>query len=181
MNAAIELLPQAAAPASSSQRTALPRDLASGIDRWMALDSAWLDDLSRDDVWRDDPSRDDPSRDDAASLDRETVPSFHESAPVPLPRTHDASGPPTTAAAEPQTVFAVVTAWRAAQRTLDRLAEGSPEWNDVHAELVGLRALHHRLFDARLLADAGHGDGPARPTLTMMAWGPTWMPGRGTS
>ena len=43
----------------------------------------------------------------------------------------------------------VIAAWRAADRELASLTEDDPDWNRVHAEVVGLRALHHRLFDAR--------------------------------
>ena len=43
----------------------------------------------------------------------------------------------------------VIAAWRAADRELAAMTQDDPDWNRVHAELVGLRALHHRLFDAR--------------------------------
>ena len=47
----------------------------------------------------------------------------------------------------------VLAAWRAAERELAALAVGDPDMGRVHAELVGLRALHHRLFDARIGAE----------------------------
>jgi hypothetical protein len=48
----------------------------------------------------------------------------------------------------------VLAAWRAAERALAGLAIGDPDIDRVHAELVGLRALHHRLFDARLVPES---------------------------
>jgi hypothetical protein len=139
------------------------------LDGSAALDSGWLDD-----AWLADPS------DRAASFDRETPPLSCGSLLVQAPRPVVAPSPPTPAADVPQQIFAVVNAWRAAERVLDGLVVDSPPWNRVHAELVGLRALHHRLFDARVAAAAGHGEGPIRPVLTMMAWGPTWTPARVT-
>lgn len=47
-------------------------------------------------------------------------------------------------------ICVVLEAWRAAERELVSLAERDADWRRVHAELVGLRALHHRLFDARM-------------------------------
>jgi hypothetical protein len=44
----------------------------------------------------------------------------------------------------------VVAAWRAADRELAGLIENEPEWNRVRAGIIGLRALHNRLFEARL-------------------------------
>ena len=44
----------------------------------------------------------------------------------------------------------VVAAWRTADRELAGLVENEPELNRVRAEIIGLRALHHRLFEARL-------------------------------
>ena len=44
----------------------------------------------------------------------------------------------------------VVAAWRTADRELAGLVENEPEWNRVRAEIIALRALHHRLFEARL-------------------------------
>jgi hypothetical protein len=42
----------------------------------------------------------------------------------------------------------VVAAWRAADRELAGLVENEPEWNRVRAEIIGLRTLHDRLFEA---------------------------------
>ena len=43
----------------------------------------------------------------------------------------------------------VLTAWRAADRDLNDILEASPDWPRVHAEVLGLRAVYHRLFDER--------------------------------
>ena len=51
---------------------------------------------------------------------------------------------------DPARLWEIIAAWRAADRELALLAEDDPDWNRVHAEVVGLRALHHRRFDARL-------------------------------
>ena len=71
---------------------------------------------------------------------------------------------------------AVIAAWRAADRELAGLAEGDPDWDRVHAELVGLRALHHRLFEARMAQDPTGGESSSRWTFAIMAWGPTPLP-----
>jgi hypothetical protein len=167
MTAGIELPPSAPQRAMTGHAAALDGGPASAIDRWVVFESAQFED-----VWRDETSRE-----GCASLDRETIPA-RESTPVPVPQPLDVPSLPASSRDEAQPIFAVVSAWRAAQRALDGLTESSPSWNRVHAEVVGLRALHHRLFEARLAAAAGRGDGPVRPTLTMMAWGPTWMPAR---
>lgn len=52
----------------------------------------------------------------------------------------------------------VLAAWRAADRELAGLAVDDSDWNRVHAEMVGLRELHHRLFAARLAQDAIRGE-----------------------
>jgi hypothetical protein len=44
----------------------------------------------------------------------------------------------------------VVAAWRAAERDLAGLVENEPDWNRVRAEIIGMRALHQRLYEARL-------------------------------
>jgi hypothetical protein len=72
----------------------------------------------------------------------------------------------------------VIAAWRIADRQLARLAEDDPEWEGVHAELVGLRALHHRLFEARRGASPTCGESFARWTGAIMAWGPAPLPAR---
>jgi hypothetical protein len=56
---------------------------------------------------------------------------------------------PVTAADAALRLCDVIAAWRAADRELAGLTDADPEWSRVHAELVGLRALHHRLFDMR--------------------------------
>ena len=55
----------------------------------------------------------------------------------------------------------VVEAWRAAERELAGLVENEPEWNRVTAEIIGVRALHQRLFEARLGSRPGRGDAAA--------------------
>lgn len=45
---------------------------------------------------------------------------------------------------------AVLAAWRAAERDLDRMPEGSAEWRSGHAELVSLCASYQRLFQEKL-------------------------------
>lgn len=43
----------------------------------------------------------------------------------------------------------VLTAWRAAERHLEEIASGSPEWRSVTAEIMTLRDSYHDLFRAR--------------------------------
>ncbi len=57
----------------------------------------------------------------------------------------------------------VLAAWRAADRALGLIAEGSPEWARVHATLVSLRASYHQLFAERR-------DRPSRPETAGGAW-----------
>jgi hypothetical protein len=73
-------------------------------------------------------------------------------------------------------IHEVIAAWRAADRELAGLVEGDPDWNRIHAELVGLRALHHRLFDARMARDPAGGESSSRWTFAIMAWGPAPLP-----
>lgn len=51
----------------------------------------------------------------------------------------------------------VMKAWRAAERDLDRMSEGSPEWRSVQEELVSLRASYQRLFHEKLSSLDGPG------------------------
>jgi hypothetical protein len=46
-------------------------------------------------------------------------------------------------------IHEILTAWRAAERALGGIPEGSPEWALVHARLVSLRASYHQLFAER--------------------------------
>ena len=72
----------------------------------------------------------------------------------------------------------VIAAWRAADRELAGLVEGDPGWARVHDELVGLRALHHRLFAAHV-GESPTGEEPAaRWAFAIMAWGPAPLPSR---
>jgi hypothetical protein len=64
----------------------------------------------------------------------------------------------------------VIATWRAADRRLAGLAMNSPERDRVHAELVGLRALHHRLFDARMAERPTGGGRVDRSSFSLMAW-----------
>jgi hypothetical protein len=50
----------------------------------------------------------------------------------------------------PVGIWDVLTAWRAAERELAGITLESPDWPRVHADLVGLRAAYHRLFNERL-------------------------------
>ncbi len=47
----------------------------------------------------------------------------------------------------------VLTTWRAAERELNELPEGSPDWFRVNAELTGFRNAYHRLFNDRIAQD----------------------------
>ena len=60
------------------------------------------------------------------------------------------------AAESDRSISDVLAVWRAAERELAALADGDPEIGRVHAELVGLRALHHRLFDERIVPENEH-------------------------
>jgi hypothetical protein len=66
----------------------------------------------------------------------------------------------------------VIAAWRAADRELAGLVEGNAEWNRVHAEMLGLRALHHRLFEARMAEFPTSDKSTDRSRFAVMAWGP---------
>lgn len=46
-------------------------------------------------------------------------------------------------------IWDVLAAWRAAERELGQVADGSPEWPRLHANVVGLRASYHRIVDER--------------------------------
>jgi hypothetical protein len=46
-------------------------------------------------------------------------------------------------------IHEILTAWRAAERALGVIPEGSLEWARVHAKLVSLRASYHKLFAER--------------------------------
>lgn len=46
-------------------------------------------------------------------------------------------------------IHEVLTAWRAAERELGGVPQGSPERLAIQAKLVSLRATYHRLFDER--------------------------------
>ncbi len=43
----------------------------------------------------------------------------------------------------------VLTAWRAAERRLEEIAAGSPEWRSVRAEIMTLRDSYDDLFRSR--------------------------------
>jgi hypothetical protein len=73
-------------------------------------------------------------------------------------------------------IHQVIAAWRAADRELAGLVEGDPEWNRIHAELIGLRALHHLLFEARMAASPTDGESSARSEFALMTWGSAPLP-----
>jgi hypothetical protein len=72
----------------------------------------------------------------------------------------------------------VIAAWRAADRQLAGLVDNDAERNRVQAELVGLRALHHRLFDVELGDWATGDESSARWTVALLAWGSAPLPAR---
>jgi len=47
-------------------------------------------------------------------------------------------------------IWDVLASWRSAERELAATTLDSPEWTRLHADLVGLRAAYHRLFNERL-------------------------------
>lgn len=63
-------------------------------------------------------------------------------------------------------IWDVLDAWRATIRTVATLEEGSAAWYECQAELVGLRALYHRLFDE----EAALADVPRRLALVGRPW-----------
>jgi hypothetical protein len=64
----------------------------------------------------------------------------------------------------------VIATWRAADRRLAGLAMNSPERDGVQAELVGLRALHHRLFDAQIAESPSGGGHVDWSSFGLIAW-----------
>ena len=69
---------------------------------------------------------------------------------------HEASGEvPIDRGGQSAGIPGVLTAWRAAERDLDRMPEGSPEWRSVQAEFVRLRASYQRLFQETLCGLVG--------------------------
>ena len=69
--------------------------------------------------------------------------------PGPLPEAAASTTSPAGDAVAERRICDVLIAWRAADRELASLTEADPEWSRVQAEIAGLRALHHRLFDLR--------------------------------
>ena len=59
----------------------------------------------------------------------------------------------------------LLAAWRAAERQLDSIPEGSPAWVECHATVVGFRAAYHQLVNERL-------DRPPRSGLRVAGWPP---------
>jgi hypothetical protein len=70
----------------------------------------------------------------------------------------------------------VISAWRAADRELAGLVEDDPERDRVQSELVVLRAVHHRLFAARMAASPTIDESSVRSEFGVMAWGPEPLP-----
>jgi hypothetical protein len=70
----------------------------------------------------------------------------------------------------------VITAWRAAARELAELAATSPDRDRLHADLVGLRALHHHLFDQCLSEWPRGRIAATRLPFNLMAWTPAPPP-----
>lgn len=46
-------------------------------------------------------------------------------------------------------ISAVLASWRATERELNELSEGSPDWPRLRAVVESLRVTHHRLFVER--------------------------------
>jgi hypothetical protein len=72
----------------------------------------------------------------------------------------------------------VILAWRAAERELAGLVEADPKRERVRAELVSLRAIHHRLFAARMAESPAGRTSSARWELAVLAWGSAPLPAR---
>jgi len=113
-------------------RSAVVAGAGSVIGRWVALQ------LARPRA-RDDPAKADGSRGPGEDLVTQPLESHHVTAVRPVPQPID--GPPKMVG-----IREVLTAWRAAERQLTEIPEGSPEWTRVHAEISSLRASYHRLF-----------------------------------
>jgi hypothetical protein len=139
MTAGVEAPVQAAALQLVGGQAAQLDGSIAEIDRWIVLDAQ---------VWpfdRDLGSK--PASDEA-------VPAPN-SAPI-RPRTRLAHSHGASPA-----ICDVVAAWRAAERDLADLVENEPAWNRVRAEIIGLRALHHLLFEGRVGSRPGGGDATA--------------------
>jgi hypothetical protein len=69
--------------------------------------------------------------------------------PSPVPHVHPrTSGEPADVdAPERLSMSGVLDAWRAADRALQALAEGSPEWAAVNATIISLRATYRSRFE----------------------------------
>lgn len=70
----------------------------------------------------------------------------------------------------------VIAAWRVAERQIAEMVEDDPDRGRVQADLVGLRALHHGLFEARMRRRPG--EASARWTIAILAWGRAPLPAR---
>ena len=68
--------------------------------------------------------------------------------------------------AEPHRTWDVLAEWRAAERSLAALSPDSPDWNEAHAQLVGLRARYHSLFSETAAAAVS----PPRMALVGRPW-----------
>jgi hypothetical protein len=92
------------------------------------------------------------------------------------------SGPdqPSTGSFEPghgtPRICEVIAAWRVAERQIAEMVEDDPDRGRIQAELVGLRALHHELFEARMRRWPR--EASARWTFAIMAWGGAPLPAR---
>lgn len=74
--------------------------------------------------------------------------------PVASPGSESPVAPPASANPNPR-IWDVLTAWREAARSIAAIEPDSTGWYARHAELVGLRALYHTLFEeAAAAADA---------------------------
>lgn len=157
MTAGVEAPVAGRGPRVASESEALFGRPRSRIDQWISLDA---------DTWHHDRSsrRPEPVK---------SRPSPYEAVPTSSPT---AARPRTALGASVEdaspAICDVLAAWRAAERELVDLDENDPEWSRVHAEFVGLRALHHRLFEARMGPGNAGGGTAATGSASFLTLGP---------
>ena len=144
MTAGVEAPVQAAGLQPVGGQAALLDDPIAEIDRWILLD------VPKWPFGRDHGSKP-ASDDDVAAPNPASI--------RPRTRLTDSHG-------NSPAICDVVAAWRTADRELTGLVENEPEWNRVRAEIIGLRALHHRLFEARLASHTVGGDATAPRSMS---------------
>jgi len=70
----------------------------------------------------------------------------------------------------------VIAAWRVAARQMAEMVQDDPDRDRVQADVIGLRALHHELFEARM--HRWPREASARWTFAILAWGRAPVPAR---